>query len=287
MVQIKRGSAHGFAFAQIGLVSQGGAHYGTAGPSAANGTTTHAYLVREPKSADIPQPDRTVIDFTGGDRWLGSYQYGITSLGSFSLTINPVDATLIALASGSSVDQTTNAEWTIYSENVMAASLPQVCLLLTWRLQSRETGTDGGDYFLTYIIPRAWMAPKGAAPAYQTAVDYQFQITPTASDRFPTNEPFGVNQDFQDNKTPVVAVISDNPLGLTTHISDGAATQFSLGYRPVSTDTTSTNGKNHYVSGTVATNVTSVALTNGLVTAAAGTAADYRAMLYETVFTAI
>lgn len=287
MVNIKRGSAHGFAFAQIALVGQNGAAYGTSGSSMANGATSSAYLVREPKSADIPQPDRTVIDFTGGDRWLGSYQYGITSLGSFNLTINPVDATLIALVTGALVDQTTNAEWTIYSENVMAASLPQVCLLLTWRMQSRETGTDGGDYFLTYIIPRAWMAPKGAAPAYQTAVDYQFQITPTAADRFPTNEPFGANQNFQDNKTPVVAVISDNPLAMTTNISDGAATTFALGYRPVSTNTTSTNGKNHYVSGTAATNVTSVSLTNGLVTAAVGTAADYRNMLYETIFQAI
>lgn len=289
MAQIKKGDPHGLAYVQIALVGTDGRTYGTAGPSLAVDGTSNAYLIREPLSAEIPVPDRTTIDFTGGDRWLGAYQYGITSLGSFNMSIASVDATLIALVTGASVDQVTNSSWTVYSENVLKDRLPQVCVMITFRLQGRETGFDGGDFFITYIIPRAWVAPKGVsgAPNFQSKGTYSFQVTPTAGDKFPHGIPFGANQGWQDNKAPVFAVISNNPLGLTTYIANGVATTYTLGYKPVSSGVTAAASPNQHALNGVAASLTSLSTTTALATlTAAGSSADYHGTLYETLFVA-
>lgn len=288
MAQIKKGYPHGLAFAQVALVGTNGRAYGTAGPSQANGVVSGAYLIDDPISGELPIPDRTTIDFTGGDRWLGSYQYGITSLGSFTLGAADIDATLIAMVTGSKVDQTTNQKWTMYSENVLKDRLPQVCVMLTFRIQSRESGTDGGDFFITYVIPRAWMAPKGTsgAPGFQSKGQYSFQITPTAGGGLPIGVPFTqANQGWQNNKTPILAVISDNPIGLATFIADGTLTDFTLPYLPVTSTVASGNAGNlHALNGAI-TGLSAVDTSTGEVTLlAAGSAANYHGLMYETNF---
>lgn len=289
MVQVKSGSPHGLAFVQVALMGPDGRHYGTSGYGAAAGVNSHAYLCRNPTAADLPLPDRTTIDFQGGDKWLGSFQYGITSLGSFNITLDNIDATLIAMVTGSLVDQTTNQKWTIYSENILASSLPQVCILVTFRLQSRESGTDGGSYYITYMINRAWMAPKGVtgAPSFQARGQYTFQITPTASDKMVTGLAFGANQNYDNNRTPIVAIISDNPLGLSMFIGDGADTTFESGYRGLTTNVDSDNGTNHMVkNGTITDLSTYVTTTKVATLTGAGTTLDYHSLLYETGFVA-
>ncbi len=109
MAQVKSGDPHGLYRVMVGVVDTNGYNYGTAGLDVANGTLIQPYLMKYAKAAEMPLPDRTVIDFTGGDVWTGSFVYGITSLGSFSLESSTVDADLIALVSGGSVDQTTNS----------------------------------------------------------------------------------------------------------------------------------------------------------------------------------
>ncbi len=288
MAQVKKGFPHGLAYCQVALVGTNGRAYGTAGPAMANGATSGAYLINDPISGELPIPDRTTIDFTGGDRWLGSYQYGITSLGSFNLQVADWDATLIAMVTGAKVDQTTNQKWTVAAENVLKDRLPQVCVMLTFRLQSRESGTDGGDFFINYVIPRAWMAPKGVAgaPNFQSKGTVSYQVTPTAGGAWPIGIPFSTaNQGWQDNKTPVFAIISDNPLGLATFIGDGILTSFTAPYLPVTTTVASGNAGNLHALNGAAAALTSVSDTTGLVTlTAAGSAADYHGLMYETNF---
>lgn len=288
MAQIKKGYPHGLAYAQVALVGTNGRAYGLVGPSQPSDSVAGAYLIDDPISGELPIPDRTTIDFTGGDRWLGSYQYGITSLGSFTLGAADIDATLIAAVTGSKVDQTSNQKWTVYAENVLADRLPQVTVLLTFRIQSRESGTDGGDFFITYVIPRAWMAPKGVsgAPSFQGKGQYSFQITPTAGGAWPIGVPFSTaNQGWQNNKTPVFAIISDNPIGLASYIADGTETTFTAPYLPVTSTVASSNAGNlHALNGAFAA-LSSVNTTTGLVTlASAGSDLDYHGLMYETNF---
>lgn len=289
MAQIKKGNPHGLVYAQVALMGTNGRSYGVAGSSQSVNTISAAYLIKDPLSGELPIPDRTTIDFTGGDKWLGAYQYGITSLGSFTLATAALDATLIALVTGSNVDQVTNQLWTIYSEDILRERLPQVCVLLTFRLQSRETGTDGGDYYITYIIPRAWMAPKGTsgAPGFQSKGQYSFQITPTTGDKFPHGLAFGTNQNWQDNKAPIFAIISDNPIALADYVGNGVATSFILPYKPLSTDVDSDNGRNQMVKNGTLTDLSAVNTGTAQITlAAAGASGDYHGMLYETNFIA-
>ena len=117
VAQIKIGDPHGLYRVQVGLVDDTGLQYGTAGPDMANGTTSSTYVIRFAKAAEIPMPDRNLIDFTGGDVWTGSYLHGITSIGTASLTLSTVDANLITLVAESKTDQTIQS---IYTQNFLS-----------------------------------------------------------------------------------------------------------------------------------------------------------------------
>ena len=97
MASIKRGSPHGLWRVLAQLVGTDGISYGTAGEDLAAGSTTEPLILQYPKTATLPSPDATVIDFTGGDVWIGSYQYGIASLGSFDFVTQDIDADFVAM----------------------------------------------------------------------------------------------------------------------------------------------------------------------------------------------
>ncbi len=287
MAQTKIGNAHGLYRVQIGLVSSNGENYGSsASPSAA--TVLPSYVIKDPKSAEIPAPDRTVIDFTGGDRWRGSYQYGITSMGSFEMKLATVDATFIALAAGSSVDQTTNTRLTIFGENNLRPTVPQMWIALTYRLQSREAGSKGADKFITSVIPRCWVAPKGltGAPSFQGVGEYTFTVVPTIGEKFPTGLAFGTNQDFEEDEAAVFHIISDNPIHFVGYIASGTTTTLTLPYKPISYTYTSHDSSTmpvQVVVDGVITDATSVTQATGVVVVPT-IAEDYVGVMYETLF---
>ena len=97
MSQISYGDAHGLYRVQIGLVGDDGYNYGTAERKWRMAPPQTLMSFVSLLAAEMAMPDRTVIDFTGGDVWTGSYVHGITSLGTFSLTLSTVDATLISI----------------------------------------------------------------------------------------------------------------------------------------------------------------------------------------------
>ena len=163
MSQISYGDAHGLYRVQIGLVGDDGYNYGTAGEEMANGTTSSAYVIRFATAAEMAMPDRTVIDFTGGDVWTGSYVHGITSLGTFSLTLSTVDATLISIVTQIQVDKTTNSRWSLFGDNILLPTPKQVWMTTTFRIQSKEPGTKGASKFIHQIVPRCWLSPRVSA----------------------------------------------------------------------------------------------------------------------------
>lgn len=288
MAQIKRGDPHGLFKIQVQLVGADGYSYGQAGSALAAGSTTHSYVIDHPLSFEMMSPDGTVIDFTGGDRWLGSYLYGITSLGSFAFTMSSIDADLIALATGTTADQTTNDEWTIYSENQLFDSRPQVSIMVTFRIQSREASTSGGAYYGNIIIPRCWLNPKGATMGFQTKGEYQLQFVPTSSSRMITGVAFGANQDFQDNTIAAYTIVTDNPLAMSVHKANTTSASIVLAYKPVSEAVgTATSTKNLVVvNGTagVADSVTASTKTVAVGSTTSVASSDVIGVLYETAF---
>lgn len=240
MAQIKYGDAHGLYRVQVGLVGDDGLNYGTAGSDMENGTTTSSYMIRYAKAAEMAMPDRSLIDFTGGDVWTGSYLHGITALGSFTLTLSTVDATLNSLVTEAKVDQTTNENWTIFSDNVLLPTPNQVWMATTFRIQSKEPGTKGANKFMHQIVPRCWLSPKGlsGAPNFQSAGENSYTIVPTVGEKIPHGVPFTTSvHNFEENETPLVYMITDYPIHFVAHkAGEGAESVINLPYTPIGQD---------------------------------------------------
>lgn len=297
MAQVKVGDPHGLFRIFVGLVDETGYNFGTAGPGVADGTMVTPYLIRYAQNAEIAMPDRTVIDFTGGDIWTGSYVYGITSLGTFTMTLSTVEAELIAFLSASSVDQTTNSRQTIFSDNIMISTPPQAWMMIVFRLQSKEVGSVGANKFLSIVLPRTWVSPKGisGAPAFQAAGTYGFTIVPTIGDRFPWGLLFsesGLN--LSENQTPSLYIITDNPVHTVGYIaSSGATNTITLPFKVVGpaivTPASATQQLQVYIDG-VQTDANSVNITTGQVVVAPIAPAltfaggEYIGIFYETQY---
>ncbi len=298
MAQIRIGDPHGLYKVFIGLVDSLGFNYGTAGESVAEGTFLAPYEMKYPKSAAIEQPDRATIDFTSGDVWTGSYVYGITSLGQFQLTSSTVEGDLIAMLSSSNVDNSTNERMVMFSENIMLPTPPQAFLLIVFRIQSKEQGQVGANKYMSYIVPRAWVAPKGVsgAPSFQTAGEYGFTITPTVGDRFPWGLPFSeTGMNLQNNQAPVISLITDYPLHPVAYIAEAGASSvnITLPYKPVGSNIASPDSSvdpvQVFIDG-VMTNADSVTVSNGQVVvspiapAVTFTGGEHIDILYETAY---
>ncbi len=288
MVQIKKGDPHGCARVQIALLAVNGRAYGTAGSAAAADTTSGAFQITDPKNCTLPAPDRNTINFTGGNRWLGAFQYGIDALGSFQFTTQAKDFDLNALLTGGAVDQTTNTLWTYGAPNTFKDELPQVCMLVTWRLQARGTN-EGASVFITTIIPRAWIYPAGesGAPSFQSPGEVTYTVTPTASTVLPHGITVaGMSMTQELDKAWRVDVITDNAIGLCTYVaSGGAAPTFTLPFLPLSSTVTVNASPNEFAQDGTLTALTSVSTSTGLCTITGTPAASlHTAILYETAF---
>ena len=298
MAQVKIGDAHGLFRVFVGLVNGVGYNYGTAGADAGENTLLAPYNIRFAQSAEIALPDRTVVDFTGGDIWTGSYVYGITSLGTFQLTLSTVEADLIAMLSESSVDQTLNTQQTIFSDNIMIPTPPQAFMMTVFRLQSKEAGSKGANKFLTIVLPRVWVTPKGisGAPAFQAAGTYGFTIVPTVGDRMPWGPTFGTTaMDLYEDETPNFYVVTDYPVHTVSYLPDtgDVTATINLPFKPIGTasDYTSPDSSTQkvqvYING-VQTDADSIDPTTGVVVvspiapATEFTAGDFIGVFYET-----
>lgn len=296
MAQIKIGDPHGLFRVFVGLVSSVGYNYGTAGGSPSQGTVLAPYNIRYAQNAEINLPDRTVVDFTGGDIWTGSYVYGITSLGTFQLTTSTIDADLIAMLSASAVDQTLNTRHSYFSDNIMRATPPQAFMMTVFRIQSKETGSKGANKFLTCLLPRTWVTPKGVsgAPSFQSAGTYGFTLVPTVGDRFPWGPLFSsTSMSLEEDESPTIWIITDNPIHTVGMIAEAGPTEsIVMTYKPVdfdySTPDTETQPVSVYIDGAPedANSVTQSTAT--VVTTADGGAAftggEFIGIFYETEY---
>lgn len=302
IAQIRSGDPHGLYKVFVGLVGANGYNYGTAGEGAASVTVLSPYQVKYAQSAEIAMPDRTVVDFTGGDVWTGSYVYGITSLGTFQLTTSTIDADLIAMTSGGAIDNTLNSLQTIFAENIMRPTPPQCWMMVVFRIQSKEQGSKGANKFLTIVLPRTWVAPKGVAgaPAFQTAGTYGYTIVPTIGDRMPWGPAFGetsttstIELDQEGNETPSFYIITDYPVHTITYIAAATASaSITLPFKPagVQADYASPDSGTQrlqcYING-VQTDATSVTLSSRVVVVPSGStfvAGDLITIFYETEY---
>jgi hypothetical protein len=284
----KRGSLVGFAFCQAWKVGTDGLAYGTAGEGAADGVTTHARLLKNPVSAQVPNPARVVTNLTGGNRWLGQVQFGVADVGQFPLVLEDIDLDFFAMAGDSTVDVTSNSRWSQGSDNKNNVNLPQLGLMFSTIFQSRDDGSDGVNLWINYIIPRCTVDVNFAQLAYQAEGQVTCQVAPTMASKKPTGEAL-TGMGVKDGKAVMYCVVSPKPLALTTAI--GAATPvatYTLGYKPTSIIVTLGGAAIHQTIAGAAVAPTSAVASTGVVTkASAGAQSDKTIALYETDFEAI
>lgn len=284
----KKGSLVGCQYAQAYLVGTDGYAYGTAGEGAANGTTTHARLLRNPVSAQVPNPSRIVTNLTGGNRWLGQVQWGINEVGNFPLVLEDIDADFFAMATGATVDVTSNTRWSQFTDNKNNEALPQLGLIFSTLFQSRDDASDGVNLWINYFIPRCQVDVNFAQMAYQAEGQVTCQVSPTMATKKPTGEALTA-MGARNGRAVMYAIVSPKPLALTTNI--GAAvpsTDIILGYKPTSTLVGASNAANQLTKNGVITALSSVTIaTATAVKSAAGATADVHQILYETDFEAV
>lgn len=248
----------------------------------ANGETKNAYKLIGPVEAAVPAPTRDIATFRGGLTILGQRAMGVSDFGSFDLTLSGFDETFHAMVSGSTVDVSTHTELAITSPNFANASLPQLILGLSIGLQ-----TDGGDnQYLTVVFHNVQIAPALPTAGQDSGVNPRplvYTVTPSLSNRTGWGMLYSATGLGVQNNTDVCAYVRyTHPMMLATYIDNGAATTFTLSYRPVSTNATNTT--NIVLRNGAKVNPTSISDTTGVVTITAATAGDIWTVLYPTNF---
>lgn len=290
MTQATGGYVFGFDFAQVWRVGSSCYAMGTETDpeNVANGTTTSAYLIRDPQTSGIPQISRENVTITGGNTVQAAHMFGAASIDPFTFEMGKLDAALAALMTGTSVDQTTNAYWSEFGYNEHKATLPRVGIMFSTVFQQTGADCDGATKWLNIIFPICQASPQWPAVAERTGPPSSFQIQPTFTTKRPNGDAFDSNLGFDNNKAYVYGTISeDGPIGITTHVADTSDTTYITGYRPLSTTVTVNNTPNHQTKDGVPTAATSVVTTTGVVTIPSATAAQVYVMMYETAFVAI
>jgi hypothetical protein len=253
----------------------------------AAGETKHAYKLTGMVEVTAPQVTREIATFRGGQVILGQRAMGVSDFGTFDLTLSAYDETFNAYISGSTVDVTTLTDVAMGAPNSLNPALPQFILMLTMGFQNLAGAND----YVTYVYPNVQISPAipgvtqdgGENPGAVT-----YTVIPSASTRGVTGHLFSaMGMNVTDNREICHWARTSYPLALTTYIQETAATTFTLGYRPASTEhagafnSFTTNGVTSH------SNVSGVDGTTGAVTITAATALDKWVVLYPTNFTAI
>jgi hypothetical protein len=289
MTQITKGAITGFAFAQMWTVKDCYS-YGQLNTDTAVSTpaTSHAYLIRDPKTSGVPQISREVLTLTGGDTIKGARMFGPSSIDSFQITTTTLDADLVALVTRTSVDQTTNDVWSEVGFNYGLGNLPNVGLSLHANFQTIDESCDTLQKWFNLIFPSCQISPQYPTPSFQAEADMTWQVQPSMVGKRPNGDAFDSNLGLENNQDLAYAIISDYPVALTTWFADGIATTFNTAYRPMSTTVTVNSTQNHFAVNGTPTALTSIVIASGLATAAAaGSDGDVNVLMYETQFKAV
>ena len=255
---------------------------------ASNGTVTHAYRLFKPVSASALAPTYDTAEFRGGQGWLGSVDLGLSTIGTFEMTLSGHDDTFHSIVSGSSVDTTIASSYSVTAPNVGLQRPPQLYLILTVGYQKE----DGTNWFMHYGYSNVQIRRGSYGQANMSGGENPNPLTYTVrvskSSRTMFGYPFSsTTLAVTDNSDIGVEYKTENRISISTYKDDGAATSFVVGYRPINSENagavnsfTKNGAINH-------TGVSGFSTTTGATTHTAGTAADTWVVVYDTNFVAI
>lgn len=273
----------GFEFAQVWRVGSNSRFYGQSDPLGVIPDVMTPLMLLNPRSAAYPALQRTIVNFTGGNKWRGSITFGVPQVDAFPLVLADMDSRLTAMAGNSEADETTNSEIQMTSDNMENTNLNLLGLALTSHFQSAAEGSEGETFWATVVFPKVQIAPTYPAPSYQAAADTTYNVLPARSTYLPNGLPLSATgMQLARNTAMMIVMITQYPLLFASAIGDGTETAYQLPYKPKSTAVgTASNTKNWYVKNGVASALASMS-SNGLATAASAAAADaFQGFMYQ------
>lgn len=282
-----------FSHLQLSRVNSAGIATGQLDPDGTltPNTTSHAYKSLGPVTVTVPQPSYLTAIFRAGGQQLGQADMGIDQIGTGEITLADADANLMALVAGGSVDTTSITNATIFSPNSQQPTPFQLTIILTASWQSRVSASDGTNYYLTMVFPRAqcrWRMSGVTGEAGVNPNTATLTFTPTKTSKLVGGISMGANQGWFGNSEYHYWMVAQYPYALTAFIQNAAATTYVTGYRGKSSAVTNGTTTNLFTVGGVATAPTSYTIATGLVTlAAAGSSGVIDNAFYQTLFEAI
>jgi hypothetical protein len=285
------GNVYLFEHMQVWRVNSSGQAVGQADPdNFANGATSHAYKLKGPVTANLPQIGYLLTIFKAGGTIQGQADTGVDTIGTFEITLADLDATLSALVQGGLVDTTSLTNATIFGMNDNNPSPNDIGLMLTARYQGRAS-TPGVNEFLSVVFPLCQARLRLNSISGEGGVNpnpITMTVTPRMASKFPNAVAFAANQGWYDNKSLMYFKSAQWPYSLTVFKQDGVDDTYVTGYRGKSSAVATGNTTNWFTIGGTPTAPTSYDPATGVVTlAAAGSAAVIATALYQTGFVAI
>lgn len=259
---------------------------GTAGTALAVNETTHAYVVESIRDFTPSGGELTTVVFEGGDKRLGTMQFGDTGKTGFTFTLEDIQNSLITALHGTAVDTTSNSEFEQFSTYASAASAVAVGVGVITTLKDRDSGAKK---FRTTIFPSCSIVFSSQYGGFQGKNTIQASVSVSPSSYHPLGTALSaMSMSLPDNQCDAFEMITDNRLHMTAFRSNAAATTFVTGYRPLSTTVTLNASPNWFARNGTDQALDSIVTTTGVATmAAAGTSGDMNVLIYETNYVAI
>ncbi len=259
---------------------------GSAGAALANNGTTHAYVLDSIRDFSPEGGELTTLVFEGGDRRLGTMQFGDTGLTGFTCTFEDVRNSVITGVHGTAVDTTSNSEFELWSTYTSASNAAAVGICITTTLKDEQTGAK---VYRHTVYPSCQAVFSSVLGGFQAKNTIQMNVTVSPSSYFPIGTALSaMSMSLPDNMATHIEMYTTNRIHMTAYRSDATEVTFVAGYRPLSSTVTNNATPNWFARNGTDQALSSISTTTGVATmAAAGTAGDMNVLIYETNFVAI
>lgn len=278
----------GMYHVSIGRINSSFAHRGTAADpeTISDGTTLNAIHIGFADNLAQAQGTQKIAKSEGGQQPGPSLVLGTSDNGEATLTLALENQTLSALIEGITIDTATVSDWLQTGQNPRLDTFYNYIVIVSTKAVGDGIAQHWKNIIYNNVELKITEYP-GASQADGTNV-HMVTITLTPNDS--TRTAWGAllsttSMAFTDNKTPFTTIFTDAPLTMTTHIASSSDTDFTLGFRPLSTDVLAVSQV--FAKDGTTTNPTSVAIATGIVTIPSASAQEEWIALYETNYQSI
>jgi hypothetical protein len=259
---------------------------GTAGGALANNGTSHALVLDSINNLTPTGGELTTLTFQGGDRDLGTMQFGSTGITNLSFVCEDIRNSVITALHGTAVDTTSNSEFEQWSDYTSVSAVVASQVGFITKLKDRDTGATA---WFTRWFPSCQTTAKTTFGGFQAKNTMEFNVAISPATYHPLGTALSaMSMSLPDNMTDNISWFTTNRLHATVYRSDGTATTFVTGYRPLSSTVTVNATPNWFARNGTDQALSSISTTTGVATmAASGSAGDVNVLFYETNYVAI